>query len=122
MIGFPGDAERLDEDADWLAWIRTNPGTDRRRLLALLDAAQSDLFESKAEVDARDAEIRERDAEIIELQDALAEKDKALADIVTESVGRLNALAESRAEVARLQSELADRRAGQRFRKSEWLR
>ena len=70
----------MDADADWLAWIRTNPGTDTGKLLALLDAAQSDLFESRAEVAARDAEIRERDAEIIELQDELARLNTAIAE------------------------------------------
>jgi len=80
----------MDADADWLAWIRTNPGTDTGKLLALLDAAQSDLFESKAEVDARDAEIRERDAEIVRLQEQIAAAERSIT-LYAADVARLNA-------------------------------
>ena len=80
----------MDADADWLAWIRTNPGTDTGKLLAPLDAAQSDLFESKAEVDARDAEIRERDAEIVRLQEQIAAAERSIT-LYAADVARLNA-------------------------------
>ena len=85
-------------------------------LFQQLDASQSALAESQQKVESltikspRELAMREtihgQGLSMVAMGKELREKDKALADIVAESVGRLNALAESRAEVARLQSEL----------------
>jgi len=33
----------MDDDAEWFAWIRTNPGTDIARLLAMIEARDAEI-------------------------------------------------------------------------------